>query len=882
MVKNMNLQETQLNLEVCKLYKSTTVLKLVGMCVFYIAQCVPVLAQANLTGHVTDDEGNNLEDATVIVKELGLGTTTNSLGRFIFKLPSGRWTLRVSFVGHESREEVLMIEEKSKNLNVHIVLKKQAISIGGIEVVAETEGLPLSPETKTRITSGDLDHLQAASIGEALFLVPGVQRTENPSLGRAAQAAIRGDIDDPLSAFGTQIILDGAPVSNNANLQFERLSNSTTGISTVGRGSDLRQIPAANVEEIEVIRGIPSSRYGDMTSGIINVKTKVGKQPHRVIVRNNPDTREANSGAGVEVFKQAVMTYNLNIAQSEREVRFDGDEFTRYTAQVTLSHMLSDSTVSLNHKFLAQGVRDEERPQGDVFKTENYNRGYTLNGTSWGKWNISSATVFNYNAFLNFRRENSMRSRLISGDVRILPNGDTVASYIGRVENFGAEWTAGGRIEMQTRWLFERWIHQPLLGVDVQLNANRGEGVKIDSLFSYYGPEAGRVSYSFDDIPSQTLLSLYAEDRMIGKLIVPLTVVVGLRYELYNPIGRFAARNGAFLHPRVNVSATVLNGTQVRFGIGTASKSPAMSNMFPPPEVLRWRNPITSNTEFFNLPRRAQNLQGYFERQAEVSIDQSFSQLATVSISGFYRERLNEPESQVFPVFSSVNHNGAITVYNIGTFTRAENLGRTLTRGIELSLITRRIKSLNLDLQISGGYTSINSSRRGFVYKANPDASIGQSANYQVTGEPIDTLIGLAYPPSERRSQRALISYFARYLAPHLGLWVTLRLEHLALDQVQTTVTEPVDESRLNESQKAQRDFNARVRRNPQKFLWSLNVSKALWKGGEVSFYINNVLDDPAIYDEVININGDRVQQPRNPPLFYGMQLSFNFDSFWQ
>lgn len=209
---------------------------------------------------------------------------------------------------------------------------------------------------------------------------------------------------------------------------------------------------------------------------------------------------------------------------------------------------------------------------------------------------------------MNFRRENSMRSRLISGDVRILPNGDTVASYIGRVENFGAEWTVGGRLRMQTRWLFNQWIHQPLIGIDVQLNANRGEGVKIDSLFSYYGAESGRVSYPFDDIPSQTLLSLYAEDRIIGKFIVPLTIVAGLRYELYNPIGLFAAKNGAFFHPRLNVSAAVMSKTQIRFGAGTASKSPAMSNIFPPPEVLRWRNPVTGNTEFFNLPLACRKL----------------------------------------------------------------------------------------------------------------------------------------------------------------------------------------------------------------------------------------------------------------------------------
>ncbi|MDZ7763810.1 MAG: TonB-dependent receptor plug domain-containing protein [Melioribacteraceae bacterium] len=73
------------------------------------------------------------------------------------------------------------------------------------------------------------------------------------------------------SSLGTQVIIDGVPVSNTANLQ------AGIGYSTAGSGVDLRLIPAENIESVEIIRGVPSVKYGDLVDGAVIVKSKASR-----------------------------------------------------------------------------------------------------------------------------------------------------------------------------------------------------------------------------------------------------------------------------------------------------------------------------------------------------------------------------------------------------------------------------------------------------------------------------------------------------------------------------------------------------------------------------------------------------------------------------
>src|SRR5690606_12318654 len=70
-----------------------------------------------------------------------------------------------------------------------------------------------------------------------------------------------------LSAFGTLLVVDGVPLSNNANLQSLGSRSEVSFAGTAGVGIDLRRIPATTIERVEVLRGVPSARWGDLTHG---------------------------------------------------------------------------------------------------------------------------------------------------------------------------------------------------------------------------------------------------------------------------------------------------------------------------------------------------------------------------------------------------------------------------------------------------------------------------------------------------------------------------------------------------------------------------------------------------------------------------------------
>lgn len=65
---------------------------------------------------------------------------------------------------------------------------------------------------------------------------------------------------------------------------------------------DLRQFSADNIESIEVIRGIPLARHGDLTVGAILVQTRATAYKPQARLRLNPQTFESTLGAGWNFF----------------------------------------------------------------------------------------------------------------------------------------------------------------------------------------------------------------------------------------------------------------------------------------------------------------------------------------------------------------------------------------------------------------------------------------------------------------------------------------------------------------------------------------------------------------------------------------------------
>ncbi|MFA7419965.1 MAG: TonB-dependent receptor [Melioribacteraceae bacterium] len=848
-----------------------------------------------IRGTIKDEKGEKLFGANILVKELGVGATSDVNGNFtIRKLKPGEYTLEISYMGYEKVIRRVKITAGIL-LEQNFTLKETAFLIGGIEVTGTRDLIPTDSRTKTTITSGEIEHYQASSIKDVLDLVPGVQKTSNPGLGKTSQVALRGNEGDNSSTFGTLVVIDGAPVSNNANMQFERASTANFGSNNMGAGVDLRTIPADNIQNIEITTGLPSVKYGDATSGVINIKSKTGVSPNRLKLKNNPDTREGNFEGGFKA-GDGTLSYNLNAAQSERDVRVSGDEYLRLTGQVVYSKKFFDNALTTNNKISYQRIFDEEEPKEDLRLTRNYNRSYTVSLSSWGSYKDDDGVAsVDYNLYTTMRKENSMRSKLVT-DYVIIPSGDTLTSYIGQVETRGIEWTLGGRLEYNDAFYTGDIVHKILVGLEPQYNANTGDGVVFDTLLSYYGQGTGKRPRSFDEIPGQFLLGAYFEDKITGHMLFDFSLMVGFRYEMYRPTkfnlsglwgdgDLIESYQGTFFNPRLNLMVYFSKVNQFRFSIGTSSKSPPMSKIYPQVDVMPWRNPYTGNNLYIRNDLTQPDLKGYREALCEVAYDHKLFNAVGMTASAYFKQRkggltgyLAPTLGYEIPVFVITNVNNKTTAFYVDEYSLSANIGKMETKGLEFSIRTSKIDALNMDFNITGSYSFTKYFATGNYYSSTPDASKGQYPNFRLLTSEVDTLIGWTYPRGEKWNDRLQLNYSVKYTLPSLGLWITLRAEQLLFERTHDLDDAPIDFNVAGSSVIASYLFDQEIKRKPNKWLFSFNMSKSLFKGAEVSFYVNNFFDDPAIrrYNSSLTQMSD---EKRNPDLFYGIEFSMIFDS---
>ena len=127
-----------------------------------------------------------------------------------------------------------------------------------------------------------------------------------PGLGASSQ--VQGNFSQTLRGRGTQILVDGIPISQNNNTGF---------------GRDLRSIEPGVIERVEVVRG-PSAVYGDgATGGVINIITRKAKQ-------GITSTTEIGTTASLTHPSES-FGYNLSHTISGTEGKFD------YTASFGLT-----------------------------------------------------------------------------------------------------------------------------------------------------------------------------------------------------------------------------------------------------------------------------------------------------------------------------------------------------------------------------------------------------------------------------------------------------------------------------------------------------------------------------------------------------------------
>ena len=200
--------------------------------------------------------------------------------------------------------------------------------------------------SKSLIGEDAIRHVQPKSLNDLLQLVPG-NLIENPNLNNLGQAHIREIEDDDNNALGTLVVVDGTPLSNESNLQVVSPSKfgansgmQSDGMSeqtTAGRGVDLRTVSAGNIESMEVIRGIPSVEYGNLTSGVVVVKTKAGHTPWEAKFQTDPNSKQVFAGKGFNLKRGGAANFSVDWSQSWADTRKHYMGYDRITASAGYS-----------------------------------------------------------------------------------------------------------------------------------------------------------------------------------------------------------------------------------------------------------------------------------------------------------------------------------------------------------------------------------------------------------------------------------------------------------------------------------------------------------------------------------------------------------------
>lgn len=694
---------------------------------------------------------------------------------------------------------------------------------------------------------------------------------------------------------------------------------------TTNAGIDLRRIPADNIQDVEVIRGIPSAKYGDLTSGAIIVNTKSGYTPYRAKYKYNPNNQEMNLGGGYQ-WENHDLNFNLNYARSLRNIRVEGDSYSRISGQLNLFSYFIDRKLLWSNRFAyTQTMDEQDLREGDITLTERYNRSFEGRYSGKLQYDWSEDEKFSALFSVNLNRENSYIKRLVSRDLSFIgvrmedgvDEGYLVVDYISKLYVKGRAWNIFGQMNYNNKHLLYGMVHKWQIGMTGRYEFNNGPGREFDPR---YPPRSsaneGDRPRPYDDIPGLTQLAFYAEDEITGHLFRDYSLQLGLRYDLLgfrglntNDFSNFIqSDHGNFFNPRINFVYYLGKNTQLRMGYGRTVKSPPLSMIYPNPVYFDvvdssyidttdiYQSTAIINTHVFE--RNNTKLKGFTRDKYEASIDRRIGMVG-LSLTGFYERSRNGFElGGYYPVslykyYRSNWPDPAPTGIRdtiLLHYNQAINSVESKSRGIELAVTTKRIESLSTKLRIDAAYHFSDSWWQDNHYQ------YGSRVN--VSG--FDDEIIPFWNSTSRKSEELVVHYRFDTLIKPLRLWFTLNIQQVAFEKDKYTglgdslavgyISRDGQRHYFSEAERADpkyenirrayEDYQFITETRPNLWLINLRVSKELWKGSEVSFFVNNLFNYRPLYRRQRVPEGSLSYVRRNPEIFYGIEFSTVVDDF--
>ncbi len=221
------------------------------------------ISAQTVTGTVTDDSSQPLPGVSIIIKGTSTGTTSDFDGKYSISASNGD-VLVFSYVGFDTQE----VTVSGNTVNV---IMQAGVALDEIILVgnrAKPRTILDSPVPIDNISVSELRNTGQPTVDKMLaYKVPSFNSTNQTISDATAHfdpADLRG-----LGPSRTLVLINGKRKNQSALVYI----NDTPGKGEVG--VDLKSIPAAAIERIEVLRDGASAQYGsDAIAGVINMVLK--------------------------------------------------------------------------------------------------------------------------------------------------------------------------------------------------------------------------------------------------------------------------------------------------------------------------------------------------------------------------------------------------------------------------------------------------------------------------------------------------------------------------------------------------------------------------------------------------------------------------------
>ena len=582
-------------------------IKRTSLALLLMIAAITLQAQIRINGVVLDKATQEPMIGATITVDGGksVAAVTDVDGHFSLVVPP-RSTITVSYIGYknlveEAHDGVYLIESQINALNEVVVTAQESQKLSTSSVIGRQA----------------MDHLQPSSFGDMIELIPG-GRAQDPHLTSPNTIVLReaggGGNNYATSSLGTNFMIDGAPISTNANMQY--LSGGTDSEALkrdfTNQGVDMRSISTDDIERIEIVRGIPSVEYGDLTSGLVKIERKRGGNNVTARLKADMGSYLFYVGKGFE-WQPRKLSLNINAdyLDSRIDPRNTLENYKRFTLSARLFKAWSlerfNVTFATNVDYTGSFDNDKTDPdlnEGavDIYKSS-YNRwalmtSFGLKPNDYNSWfksfNVTLSTSLDNDnitreKFIQLRRATIAATSMTQGesDAVILPY-----SYTTQHQVEGKPFNLFVKVNTKLQVPSQQVSNSLLLGVDWNVDKNYGRGQIFNPMLPLYPGMSGRPR-DISLIPASHTLSVYAEENLkttIGGNT--LEVVAGVRgSHMMNLSSRYALNSKFYWDPRMNIGWTFPQfnvGDEVGFvrlsgGFGEHTKMPTIEHLYPQP-----------------------------------------------------------------------------------------------------------------------------------------------------------------------------------------------------------------------------------------------------------------------------------------------------------